>query len=89
MSREIHAGAAGAERDGRADGSGENIGPLKRADALRPDWLSCSLTSITKRLSQRAAGSKPRAGNGTEAVSFQLSKGQPGLYSFVLLTIKE
>lgn len=56
---------------------------------LRPDWLSRSLTSITKRLSQRAAGSEPGAGNGTRAVSFQLSEGQPGLYSFVLLAIKE
>lgn len=73
----------------RAGGSGENIGPLKRADALQPDWLSCSLTSITKRLPQKAAGSEPRAGNGTQAVSFQLSQGQPVLYSFVLLAIKE
>lgn len=89
MSWEIHVGAARAERDKSADGSGENISSLKRADALRPDWLSRSLTSITKRLSQRAAGSEPGAGNGTEAVSFQLSKGQPGLYSFVLLAIKE
>lgn len=48
MSWEIHAGAAWAERDRRADGSGENIGPLKRADALQQDWLSCSLMSITK-----------------------------------------
>lgn len=63
--------------------------PLKRADVLWLDWLSRSLTSITKRLSQRAAGSEPRAGNCTKAISFQLSKGQPGLYSFVLLAIKK
>lgn len=89
MSRGTHAGAARAERDRRADGSGENIGALKRADVLRPDWLSCLLTSITKPLSQRAAGSEPGSGNGTEAVSFQLSKGQPGLYLFVLMAIRE
>lgn len=81
--------AARAEGDRGAAGSGENLGPLERADALLPDWLSRSLTSITKRLSQRAAGSEPGAGNGTRAASFQLSKGQPGLYSFVLLAIKE
>lgn len=81
--------AARAQGDRGAAGSGENLGPLERADALRPDWLSRSLTSITKRLSQRAAGSEPGTGIGTRAVSFQLSKGQPGLYSFVLLAIKE
>lgn len=81
--------AQGDRGDRGAAGSGENLGPLRRAAAPRPDWLSRSLTSITERLSQRAAGSEPGAGNGTRAVSFQLSQGQPGLYSFVVLAIKE
>lgn len=85
----MDSGVARAEGDRGAAGSGENLGALERADALRPDWLSRSLTSITERLSRGAAGSEPGAGNGTRAVSFQLSKGQPGLYSFVLLAIKE
>lgn len=85
----MDSGAARAEGDRGAAGSGGNIGPLERADALRPDRLSRSLTSITERLSQRAAGGEPGAENGTRAVSFQLSEGQPGLYSFVLLAIKE